>query len=100
MFAVQHSGLQSGGGIAQRAVAARASGIRTSGENVVSIQTSWTKRYKIANAAAIPIYNANAQEYLQNLDLPLGAQLVAVDTSTGAWQMQVPKMQFADIFIK
>lgn len=82
------------------AVVTRANGIRTSGQHVVNIKSTWKKRYKIVNADAIPVYNANAQDYLQNLDLPLGAQLVAVDTNTGAWQMQVPKLEFSDVFIK
>lgn len=78
----------------------RAGGIRTSGEHVVKIKSSWKKRYKINNSEAIPIYNANAQDYLQNLDLPLGAELVAVDTNSGAWKMEVPKLEFSDVFIK
>ena len=88
------------GSTGRGAVVTRASGIRTNGENVVNIKTDWKKRYKISNSAAIPVYNSNAQDYLQNLDLPLGAQLVAVDTSTGSWQMRVPKMEFMDVFIK
>lgn len=81
-------------------VVPRAGGIRTSGEHVVKIKSSWKKTYKINNSEAIPVYNANAQDYLQNLNLPLGAALVAVDTSSGAWKMEVPKLEFSDVFIK
>jgi hypothetical protein len=83
--------------------AAAGNRIDRSGPSVVHLKSTWRDQYsvqKTANGTFVGDYIANAHKNLQGYDLPMGAELQPQDPDTGEWMLQLPALEFLDVYIR
>lgn len=76
--------------------------IKTGGQNVVKMRADWSRKLQVSGGsdAALSHYLQECPNYVNNYVLPMGAVLKVQPTQQGSWLLEVPRLEFMDVYVK